>query len=169
MVASDIAAWKQSRDIRKGSQLILRTVEGMSKLFEAESQIYKQIARERSRKAMLVARYLIRNKHVLALPLMNKVPDELGIKLSGADKAVECGATMNALVELIRVRMARTGNLSASAADNMKTAIEGLAQNHQKLQAKSGLSLDGVLAGLARAQAYVDEIEKLREAAKKAE
>ena len=166
MVAGDIAAWKQSRDIRKGSQILLRLVEDLTKLFDAEKDVYKSITEERGNKAIIVAQYLIENKMVLALPLLQKVPDSLGIKLAGADKPVDNAATIAGLVEMIRVRMLRMATLSAGAADNMRTALGNLATAHHELQAKRGLSLDGVLAAVARAQDYVDEINKLREAKK---
>ncbi|MBV9929001.1 MAG: hypothetical protein JOZ96_28570 [Acidobacteria bacterium] len=166
MVASDIAGWKQSRDIRKGSKILLSIVEGLTKLVDAEKDVYKSITEERGNKAIIVAQYLIENKMVLALPLLQKVPDSLGIKLAGADKPVIDAPTIAGLMEMIRVRMLRMATLSAGAADSMSAGLADLATAHQELQAKRGLSLDGVLAAVARAQAYVDEINKLREAKK---
>jgi hypothetical protein len=166
MAASDIAAWKQSRDIRKGSKILLAIVEGMTKLFDAEKDAYKSITEERGNKALVVAQYLIENKMVLALPLLQKVPDSLGIKLAGADRPVDNAATIAGLVEMISVRMLRMATLSAGAADSMRAGLADLATAHQELQAKRGLSLDGVLAAVARTQDYVDEINKLREAKK---
>lgn len=166
MVASDIIKWKQSRDIRKGSELILKAVDGLQKLFENESAAYKSITRERNRKLMIVAKYMIRNKHVLALPLLQKVPEALGIRLAGGDSPVANCDTIEALVGMMDARMQRYEFLSGGTADGVAQALQGLAENHRELQAKRGLSLDSLLEGLARAQAYVDEIKKLREGMK---
>lgn len=163
MIAEDITKWKQSKDIRKGSELILKVLERLTELFQKESQAYKSFATERGSKFENVIDFLIQNKMVLALPLLQKVPDSLGLKLAAADKPVESPETRAALVELARVRVRRIALMSAGAADGIMQSLGQLVSNHKEFQAKRGLSLETVMAGLERARAYIDEINKLRE------
>lgn len=161
-IASDIVAWKQSRDMKKGGELILRTLTKLTELFDRESDAYKSIAEERGNKIENIIDFSVRHKIVLALPLLQKVPDSLGLKLAGADKPVENEETILGLVAIARVRARRMALMSAGAADNVRQALEQLVRNHKNFRDNYGLSLASVLAGIEKAQSYLDEINKLR-------
>lgn len=161
-LAGDLAAWKQSKDLRKGSVLILQTLERLTVLFDRETEAYKSIPEERANKIENVVDYVIRNKMVLSLPLLQKVVDAVGLKLVGADKPVDKEETILGLVAIARVRAHRVGLLSAGAAVGIHQALEQLVENHREFNASKGLSLDSALAGIEKAQSYLDEINKLR-------
>lgn len=161
-LAGDLAAWKQSRDMKKGGELILRTLTKLNELFDRESDAYKSIAEERGNKIENVVDFLIRRKKVLALPLLQKVPDALGLKLAEADKPVENEETIAGLVAIARVRARRVALMSAGAANAVHQALEQLVRNHRNFRDNYGLSLASILTGIERAQFYLDEIGKLR-------
>jgi hypothetical protein len=162
MVAGDITSWKQTKDIRKGSELILEAIEKLHELFEKESEVYKSIPEEKGQKMVRVLTYLIQKEKVTSLPLLQKVPDSLGLKLIGSDTPVKDDQTKNALIEIVKVRGQRNTQLSAMAADGITQALETLASNHRKLQNKNGLSLTDITAAVERANAYIDAISKLK-------
>jgi hypothetical protein len=166
-IAADLVSWKQSRDMRKGGELILRTLERLTDLFNRESDAYKSIAEERGNKIENVIDFLIRRKIVLALPLLQKVPDALGLKLTGADKPVDNEETVLGLVAIARVRARRVALMSAGAADGVQQALQQLVRNHKNFRDNYGLSLATVLSGIEKAQSYLDEISKLRTEQKK--
>ncbi len=162
MVAQDLVAWKQSKDIRKGSALILQVLQKLYDLFDKESPAYKSIVEEKGNKIIILMNYLIGKKKVTSLGLLQKIPDSFGLKLVEADKPVEDEDTKRAMIEMITVRGQRIAQMSAQAADGIKQSIAGLIDNHRKLQQKQGLTLSNLMEGLERAKAYIDEINKLR-------
>ena len=162
MVIEDLVKWKQSKDIRKASALISRLLEQLTEMFSREMPVYKSIVEERGNKITLLMNYLIGKKKVTSLGLLQKVPETFGLKLLGADAAVEDDKTRNALIELVKTRGKRIAQMSAQAADGIKQSLLVLIQNHRKLELKQGLTLSGLLEGLERAKAYIDEINKSR-------
>lgn len=163
MVAEDLTKWKQSKDIRKGSVLILQAIEKLHELFQKESEVYISIPEEKGNKIRRMVEYLIKKEKVTSLPLLQKVPESLGLKLVGADTPVKDEQTKNALIEIAKVRGQRNAQLSAMAADAIEQSLEKLANNHRKLQNKEGLSLGELKEAFERAKAYIDAINKQRE------
>jgi hypothetical protein len=161
-LAEDIVSWKQSKDIRKGSELILRTLQRLVVLFDRESEAYKSIAEERGNKIENVIDYAIRNKIVLSLPLLQKAADTVGLKLAGADKPVDKEEAIVGLIAIASVRARRLAVMSAGAADGILQALEQLVTNHREFRANNGLSLSSALVGIERAQSYLEEIANLR-------
>lgn len=163
MVIEDLAKWKQSRDIRKGSALISQVLQQLYELFNKESATYKSFVKEKGDQVTILVEYLIDEEKVTSLALLQKVPDSFGLKLVGTDKPVEKGSEIaKALIEMVKVRGERIAQMSAQAADGIKQSIAYLIANHRQLQEKRGLTLSGTLQGLERAKAYIDEINKLR-------
>ena len=158
-VAGGLADWKQSKDLQKGSQLIIETLEAIEKLFQAESRVYKSIAMDRGLSVANVMEYMIQKNMVSTTPLLMKIPQALGLTLSTIPSDEK---TTKAVIQLARVRSYRVALLSASVADTTDHALVVLIQNHKDFQSKSKLSLSTVLAGLQQAQTYLDEIAQLR-------
>jgi hypothetical protein len=162
LIAGDIAAWQQSRDIDKGSRLITEVLEKILKLFENETEACKSIAEERGNKVANIIDYLIREKKVVSWPLLQKGTEALGLPWASGQKPLEDEQTIKAMTELARVRVKRLALLSASAADSTAQSLTLLILNHKSFQNKKGLSLDEMLAVVQKAQSYLDEIGKLR-------
>lgn len=162
-VAGDLAAWKQSKDARKGSRIIVETLEKIEKLFQGESRVYKSIARERGLSVANVIEYMIQNNMVVTSPLLQQVPQSLGLTLTTVPTDPN---TTKAVIQLARVRLERLSLLSAGAADSTDQSLLLLIQNHKDFQNKKELSLNQVMAGLQRVQTYLDEISQLRTAHK---
>ena len=158
-VAGGLADWKQSKDLQKGSQLIVETLEAIEKLFQAESRVYKSIAMDRGLHVANVLEYMIQKNMVSTTPLLAKIPQALGLTLSTIPSDEK---TTKAVIQLARVRSYRVALLSASVAETTDHALVVLIQNHNDFQSKSKLSLSAVLAGLQQAQTYLDEIAQMR-------
>ncbi len=163
MVVQDLVAWKQSKDIRKGSALIMQVLQKLYDLFDRESNAYKSIVREKGQQVTLLAEYLIGQEKVTSIGLLQKIAEAFGVKLIGVDTAVTTPAIKEAMKMMITVRGDRLAQMSAQAADGIKQSIVVLIANHRQLQQKQGLSLGSLMQGLERATAYIDEINKLRE------
>jgi hypothetical protein len=95
MAAEDLTKWKQSKDIRKGSALIVQTIEKLQELFRKEAEAYRSIPEEKSNKIASALEYLITKEKATSLPLVQKVPESLGLKLVEADKPVKDEQTKN--------------------------------------------------------------------------
>ena len=162
MIAEDITKWKQSKDIRKGSALILQTVEKLHVLFQQESKAYKSISTEKAKISKRAINYLINKEQVTSLPLLQKIPEPLGLKLLEVDKAVKDPQTKKALIEVVSARENRLAQMLSASADSIESSLLRLASNHRLLQNKTGLSLGDVISGFERAKAYIDEVNKSR-------
>ncbi len=158
-VAGDLAQWKQSKDLRKGSRVIVGTLEKIETLFQSEVKVYKSIARERGLSVANVIEYMIQNNMVVTSPLLQQVPQALGLTLTTVPTDPR---TTKAVIQLARVRLQRLALLSASAADGTDKSLLLLIQNHRDFQNKKELSLGQVMAGLQKVETYLDEISKLR-------
>jgi hypothetical protein len=158
-VAGDLADWKQSKDLRKGSRIIAEALEKIERLFQSEAKLYKSIARERGLSVANVLEYMIQNKMVTTTPLLQQVPQSLGLTLTTIPTDDK---TTNGVIQLARVRLQRLALLSASAADTTDQSLLLLVQNHKDFQNKKQLSLNQVLTGLQKVQVYLDEISQLR-------
>ncbi len=161
-VAADLTAWKQSRDIHRATTLLVGPLEKTHQLFDKEIPLYRSIAEERGNKVAVVADFLITNKMVAALPLLQKVPDALGLSFTGGGSAADDPKTIQAIAALARVRLQRMASLSAGAADGTSQSLAHLVASQQEFLAKRRPSLAEVEAGLQKAQSYLDEIAKLR-------
>ncbi len=166
-LAGDIAAWQQSKDIKKGSKLILDTLKKLKELYDRETKAYKSIALERGNKVSNVVEHLLTKKLVIGLPLLQKASESLGLPWAADKKPIEDEQTIKALVEVARVRTQRMAFLSSDAADNVAESISLLIYNHQEFQNKKGLTLSEMLAAIQKAQSYIDEISKLRQESNK--
>lgn len=160
-IIGEIAGWKQSRDIRNGSELISKALEKITEMFSKEKEAYASITEERGNKVGEVVSHLIENKMVIAWPLLQKVPDSLGLEWS-SQAPVDDPETIKAMVELARVRIYRLTLLSTAASDDTHRSLMLMIENHRNFHAKKGLSLADVQAGLQKAQSYLNEISKLR-------
>ncbi len=162
MAAKDLIDWKKSKDIRKGSALILQVLQRLYDLFDKESRAYKSIVNEKGEQVTILMEYLIGKEKVTSLGLLQRVPESFGLKLIGADTAVKEPDVKEALKEMTNVRGKRIADMSARAADGIKQSIAVLIANHNQLEQKQGLTLSGLLQGLEKARAYIDEVNKLR-------
>jgi hypothetical protein len=161
-VAGDIAAWQQARDIKEGSKLILDLLRKFKQLYDSETEAYKSINLERGNKVSVVVEYLLKKKMVLGIPLLQKVPESLGLPWASSNKPFEDEKSINATIELAKVRIQRMAFLSSDAADGLAKSISLLIENQQNFLKKSGLSLSEMSAALQKTQSYIDEISKLR-------
>lgn len=162
-LAGDIAAWRQSKDIKRGAKLILETLSKLKKLYDQETSQYKSIALERGNKVSGVAQHLLEKKLVIGLPLLQKASEQLGLPWVADKKPVEDEQTIKAVIEMAKVRTQRMAFMSSDAADNVAMSLSMLITNHQGFQNKQGLTLGEMLAAIQKAQFYIDEISKLRQ------
>lgn len=165
MIAGDIAAWKQSKDLREGSVLIEATIRKTQVLFYLEKAAYQYIASERGRKIKRSLTQCIKKKNCSSSPLksyliqMNLNPDDV-------DKASEDRQTMFGILGIVTTRNEEISRKYVSAADGIDQSLNGLAENHQKFQNKEGLSLGEIKQGIERASEYLKAIEEIRKGKK---
>lgn len=161
-VGRDIAAWKQSRDIRRGAELLLLTHVKIKELMDKELDAYKSISEERFNKAGTTIETLISKEMVASLPLIKKVPESLGLKLVDEGKPVKDLITQKGLIEVAKVRFYRQYLASASLGDTTLTVLMDLIEAHRSFEKERGRGIGRALASIARAQVYIDQIQQLR-------
>ena len=161
MIAQDIAAWKQSKDLREGSDLILKTIQKLEYLFYLEKDAYKYIPAEKGRKILRGITNCI-DKQNCAFTPMKKYLEQMDFESEDVDKAAKDIPTKFAILGMVTARNDEKTELYMSAADGIKDALHELVLNHQKFRNNEGLSLSGIKQGFERAQAYLDAIQEAR-------
>lgn len=161
MIAQDITAWKQSKDLRKGSELILLTVQKLQVLFYREMDAYKSISSEKGRKIKRGLSFCINKKNCTTSPL-RKFMEQLDLSPGDVDKASADTQTKFGVLGIVTTRNEKITRMYVSAADGIQQSLTELAANHIKFQNKEVLSLSGIKQGFERAQVYLDAIEKAR-------
>ncbi len=157
-LAGEVAAWQQSRDIRKGIELLLSNLEKFAVLFEREKPAYNSIAKERGDLIVQVyQRVLIARGQLQLWPEVREMVDKLDLPTSVSDPQ-----TAEAYKQLVQVRVRRIWVLSENAADNTGQAISQLVSSHRSFANGKGANLSEIIAFLKKAQSYLDEIAKLR-------
>lgn len=162
-ISSDIADWKQSKDIRRGAELLLLTLVKIKELMEKETSAYKSISEERYNKASATIERLIQKEMVTSLPLLRKVPESLSLRLIDDGKPVKDQITQKGLIEVAKIRFYRQSLASANAADSEVSTLDSLIESHRNFGKERGSGISRVLAAIERAQTYLDEIQKLRQ------
>jgi hypothetical protein len=163
MLAGELAGWVQTRNLRRGSELLLQTVEDIQRLFAMEQEAYNNIIRELGEYQKGTIKYLISQQLIAAWPLL-KIPASLGLNWVNEKRPVEDVKNQIALREIAYFRVDRLTLLSAETGDNLKGALQKLAENHRQFLARRPLNLDQTLAALQKAQAYLDEIARIKTA-----
>lgn len=166
-LAGDIAAWQQSKDIRKGAKLISDTLGKLKQLYDKEIGAYKSIASERGNKVTGVITHLLDNKLLVGVPLPQKALESLGLAWAPQKKWIEDDKTIKAVIEVAKARTQRIAFLSSDAADSVAMSISLLIRNHDDFQNKKGLTPSEILAAIQKAQSYIDEISRLRKESNK--
>jgi hypothetical protein len=157
-----LAAWKQTRDVRKGAEALQGSIESINALFQKELPAYQSIPEERQNKATVISDYLIRNKLVAAWPLLDKVPDALGLKWTAGRSPVEDEKAVDALVALARVRLIRMAMLSSAAGTDISESLQLLLASQRQFLGNQAVDLAALEASLQKSSSYLDEIAKLR-------
>ncbi len=160
--AGQLASWKQTRDVRKGAEALVSSLESIHSLFQKELPAYQSISEERRNKAAVITDYLIRNKLVAAWPLLDKVPDALGLKWSSGKSPVEDEKAIDALIALARVRLIRMGMLSSAAGTDISESLQLLLTGQRQFLGNQPVDLAALEASLQRCNSSLDEIAKLR-------
>jgi hypothetical protein len=160
-LAGDIAAWVQTRELRRGSELLLQTVEKTQQLFGKEQEAYCSIITELAEYQKGTTKYLIDQKLVATWPLL-KIPAPLGLNWVNEKAPVEDTKSKKALEEIAYFRVDHVTQLSLESGDNLKIALTKLADNHRQFLVQGPLTLDQTLAALQKAQTYLDEIAKIK-------
>ena len=166
MLTGELAGWVQTRNLRRGSELLLQTVEKIRQLFEKEQEAYRSIIKEIGEYQKGTVKYLIEQKLVAAWPLL-KLPTSIGLNWLNEKLPVDDAKNKIALREIAYFRIDRLTQLTLETSDNLKDALHQLADNHRQFLAGGPLSLDQTLAALQKAQAYLDEIAKIKTAKSK--
>ena len=160
--AGQLASWKQTRDVRKGAEALVSSIESINALFQKELPAYQSLSEERQNKATVISENLIRNKLVAAGPLLDKIPDALGLKWTSGKSPVKDEKAINALIALARVRLTRMGMLSSAAGTDISESLQLLLADQRQFLGNQPVDLAALEASLQKSSSSLDEIEKLR-------
>jgi hypothetical protein len=167
-VAGDLMQLKQSQDIRKEGRRLLNLLTALDKLFVREMEAYKAVEGDRGEQIKALTKDLIKKKHIVAGPLITKVPEALGLSLADPGKAENDEALQDAFIQVANIRVERLARASAGAADSTHQSLLVLLDTHKKLVDHQPVSLASVAAVIQRAQTYLDEVAAFRAEQKKA-
>jgi hypothetical protein len=189
MIAADLMSLKQAKDIHEASAITARVLEGVARLFDAESggsarvpgpttgpssrpaggdDLYGSIITRRSELAGEVAAKLIKRGYVDPSGVMKQLADSFGIPWNGQVKPDD-KQTLGAAAQIQAFELRRQGALADAAETDISQALRALAQQHDRFARTGAFDPSQAQVFAQRAQAYIDEIESVRRQIKAAE
>jgi hypothetical protein len=197
MIATDLMALKQASDIKTASAVIARVLDGVANLLDAErgaapasssqpttqpaarpgaaaptaavgNNLYRAVITRRSHLAGELAEMLIDKGYVDPSGVMKQLADTYGIPWNGEIKADDKD-TRAAAAKVQAFELARQGELTAAAADDIAASLRELAAQHVRFQKTGAFDPSQAQALAERAKAYIDEVENIRKQIKAAE
>jgi hypothetical protein len=172
MIAGDLIALKQSADIRTASQTTAKVLDGVADLLDAErggatgkNDVYHSIILRRAELAGYLTKNLVKSGYVDATAVMKNVADEYQIPWDGQIKPDDA-ATRAAAANIAAFQTRRDGALTIAAGDDLARALRALAAQHRQFAQSGQFNPADAQALAERAQAYIDEVEKIKKEAR---
>ncbi|MBX3291837.1 MAG: hypothetical protein KF881_02975 [Acidobacteria bacterium] len=165
MIAGDLMALKQSKDLRRGAVLIRDALSKYQLLFDNEIEVYKGIAVDRYKKFNNVAYWLFHKNLVQSSGLLNPSVSALGLSID-MKKADADPDLMRAVESIARGRAEKMMAVGQMAAHTAQRDLSKLAATVDRFIAKRPFTLSEGIQLTAELQKYLEEIESLRKAKK---
>jgi hypothetical protein len=172
MIAGDLIALKQSADIRAASQATAKVLDGVADLLDAErggatgkNDVYHSIILRRAELAGSLTKNLVKNGYVDSTAVMKNVADQYQIPWDGQIKPDDA-ATRAAAASIAAFQTRRDGALTLAAGDDLARALRALAAQHRQFAQGGPFNPADANALAQRAQAYIDEVEKIKKEAR---
>ena len=161
-VAGEIAAAKQNHDIVRAAKILQKEIAAIDKLFRSEEPQYQSTIAERGNKVIVVADGLVDLGYLGTAALLEEVPTTLGLEWTGP-KEMPGNTTHEAVKQLMHTRVIRFNNAALAATQAEAQVLAQLRQTQSALIAKeSTVNMDDISMWIAKANAYLDDIQKLR-------
>jgi hypothetical protein len=158
-LGKEIVNWQQSRKLKDGSRLLLKSVQGITEIYQKEMAVYRSFPNERKNKLASILDDLIKQKLVIPYPLLQQVPDSLGLSWTDPKKLPD---SINPLLTAFSlVGQARLQNQvfeSEEAIDAVSSALSNLAKAHADFEANRPVDAATVLGLVEKARGYLDKI-----------
>jgi hypothetical protein len=172
MIAGDLIALKQSADIRTASQATAKVLDGVADLLDAErggasgkNDVYHSIILRRAELSGSLTKNLVKSGYVDSTAVMKTIADQYQIPWDGQIKPDDA-ATRAAAANIAAFQTRRDGALSLAAADDLARALRALAAQHRQFAQGGPFNPADANALAQRAQAYIDEVEKIKKEAR---
>ena len=180
-LSQEIAEWRKTRELKKGSELLVRVNEGVLELFRAEAaapapaataaelkpgaeppaqpaaRAYQGIGREKVITALAVLTRLADKKLLNAMPLPPVVVDTLDVKAYAAARSLDTPEAVNVTLDIARRHAADEVMEINAATAGMRRSLELLVEAHRNFQAKRPLNLDDLTMELRVVQRYLGD------------
>jgi hypothetical protein len=167
-ILGDAAGWAQTHDIVKASKLLATQLLVVQKLYSAEANLYRSIAQERGNKIKSVGDDLVDKGFLGTATLIQEVPAALGLEWTGPN--VLPGTDVAAVKSLLDTRIHRFAGSAEGATDAEGQMLEQMVASHKALiEQDKNFSLADFNNLIAKANAYLQDIQELRESQKKVE
>jgi hypothetical protein len=163
-LGKEIVNWQQSKKLKDGSRLLLKSVQGITEIYRKEMAVYRSFPNERKNKLASVLDDLIKQKLVIPYPLLQQVPDSLGLSWTDPKKLPESINPLLAAFSLVgQARLQNQVFASEEAIDAVSGALSNLAKAHADFEADRPVEVATVLGLVEKAQGYLDKIKEQRE------
>jgi hypothetical protein len=162
-IAGELAAWRQSRDIRRGAQLVQSALERFARLFEREMEAYNSIAQQRANDIVILVDLVISERNVVLPRSMARMVDALDLDLRSLPREPEPPggfSSVNAFRQVARVRVYRLALASASAAQGISRALLLTVDFHRAFVNGQNPSPAAVRAAWREAQSVVEQLKR---------
>jgi hypothetical protein len=167
-ILGDVAGWAQTHDIVKASKLLAAQLQVVQSLYSAEANLYRSIAQERGNKIRGVGDELVDKGFLGTAALIQEVPEALGLEWTGPN--VLPGSDIAAVKSLLDARIHKFAGSAEGATDAEAQMLAQMVASHKALiERDKHLSLADFNSLVAKANAYLQDIQELRESQKKAE
>jgi hypothetical protein len=158
--ANKLAEWKQSRDLRKGNELMLATLTGLLAMYEREAAVYKAISEERGNKVANIASYLIKGKKIDASSLLEKVPKALGLSWNPGGPVSD--DMLNGLAAMATVKERRLTIASMQACDDLQASLNLMKKAHEDFKSDQPPVLAEISKVIDKARTALSSISQAR-------
>jgi len=160
-IAGELAAWRQSRDVRRGVQLVVNVLDRFAKLYEREGPAYTSIAQQRANNIGTLVDLVISEPTVVLPRSMKMMIESLELDFSNLPKDQPSGlSSINAFKQLARVRAEQRALATATAGGSIGRALVLSVDINRTYSAGRRPSLVQVRAAWDQAKLDVDRMKR---------
>src|SRR5436853_2624186 len=163
-IIKELEDTRQAQGISHSVELLVKVLNGVKRLFERESGVYRLLADRRDGEMRQFTKTLVEGKMVSTDPLVQQLLQPFGLPITSTTlPATE--RTNTALEELMVLRIQQLTFLSKRSIDSMDRSLSLLADGHRDVIAGRPLHISEIRAALNQVTGDLDATDQLRKEA----
>lgn len=157
-LSEDILNLYKFFEIKYICKSLVKTLEKIKELFEAESELYTSIIQERNNKSLIVINYMIDNELVIPWSLIESAPGTVGLTMAVAKKPAKNEKTKKALKKVLEAKYYRMNYLIKSAENDLITLLLDLIKTYNEFIQGKKVAFDNIGYIANRVGGYFNDI-----------